>query len=57
MLYEVITELLLSAGSFGKVPLHAVHSIRTGDDEGAKLVVFRVHTPNAPDRELVDLDG
>lgn len=44
----------MTAGSFGKVPLNAVHSIRTGADEGAKLVVFRVHTPGAPERELVD---
>jgi quercetin dioxygenase-like cupin family protein len=44
----------LPAGSFAKVPLNAVHSIRTDDEQGAKLVVFRVHTPGASERELVD---
>lgn len=48
-------ERYMPAGTFAKVRLHAVHSIRTGDDQGAKIVVFRVHTPDAPDRELVDL--
>jgi quercetin dioxygenase-like cupin family protein len=47
----------MPAGSFGKVPLNAVHSIRTDDAQGAKLVVFRVHTPGAPERELVDIDA
>lgn len=47
----------LTAGSFAKVPLDAVHSIRTDEHEGATLVVFRVHTPGAPERELVDIDG
>ena len=47
----------LRAGSFAKVPLNAVHSIRTDDSQGAKLVVFRVHTPGAPERELVDIDA
>lgn len=47
----------MTAGSFAKVPLNAVHSIRTDDDQGAKLVVFRVHTPGAPERELVDIDA
>ena len=46
----------MPAGSFMKVPLGAVHSVRTGDDQGAKLIVFRVHTPGAPERELVDID-
>jgi len=50
-------ERYLPAGSFAKVPLNAVHSIRTDDDLGAKLVVFRVHTPGAPERELVDVDA
>jgi quercetin dioxygenase-like cupin family protein len=46
----------MPAGSFAKVPLGAVHFVRTGEDQGAKLVVFRVHTPGAPERELVDID-
>jgi quercetin dioxygenase-like cupin family protein len=46
----------MPAGSFAKVPLGAVHTVRTGEDQGAKLVVFRVHTPGAPERELVDID-
>ena len=50
-------ERRLPAGSFAKVPLNAVHSIRTDDSQGAKLVVFRVHTPGAPERELVDIDA
>ncbi|MGI9624128.1 MAG: cupin domain-containing protein [Acidimicrobiales bacterium] len=47
----------MPAGTFGKVPLNAVHSIRTDETQGAKLVVFRVHTPGAPERELVDMDA
>ena len=50
-------EHYMPAGTFGKVPLNVVHSIRTDDSKGAKLVVFRVHTPGAPDRELVDIDA
>ena len=50
-------EIYMAAGSFAKVPLNAVHYIRTDDTQGAKLVVFRVHTPGAPERELVDLDA
>ena len=49
-------ECHMPAGSLAKVPLGAVHSVRTGEDQGAKLVVFRVHTPGAPERELVDID-
>lgn len=49
-------ERYMPAGSYAKVPLNAVHSVRTGDSRGAKLVVFRVHTPGAPERELVDID-
>ena len=49
-------ECHMPAGSFAKVPLGAVHSVRTGDDQGAKLIVFRVHTPGAPERELVDIN-
>jgi len=47
-------ERYMPAGTFGKVPLNVVHSVRTDESNGAKLVVFRVHTPGAPDRELVD---
>ena len=49
-------ECHMPAGSFAKVPLGAVHTVRTGEDQGAKLIVFRVHTPGAPERELVDID-
>jgi quercetin dioxygenase-like cupin family protein len=49
-------ECHMPAGSFAKVPLGAVHSVRTGEDQGAKLVVFRVHPPGASERELVDID-
>jgi quercetin dioxygenase-like cupin family protein len=49
-------ECHMPAGSLAKVPLGAVHSVRTGEDQGAKLIVFRVHTPGAPERELVDID-
>lgn len=45
----------LPAGSFVKVPLGAVHSVRTGETHGAKLIVFRVHPPGAAERELVDV--
>ena len=47
----------MPAGSFGKVALNVVHSIRTDDIRGAKLIVFRVHTPGAPERELVSIDA
>ena len=50
-------ERYLAAGSFAKVPLDAVHAIRTDDTHGATLVVFRVHTPGSPERELVDVDA
>ncbi len=46
----------MPAGSFLKVPLGAVHSVRTGEDQGATLIVFRVHTPGAAERELIDVD-
>ena len=54
--HEADSERHLSAGSFAKVALGAVHTVRTGDDQGAKLIVFRVHTPGAPERELVEID-
>lgn len=50
-------ERYMPAGTFGKVPLNVVHSIRTDDSQGAKLVAFRVHTPGAPERELVNIDA
>jgi quercetin dioxygenase-like cupin family protein len=49
-------ECHMPAGSLAKVPLGAVHTVRTGEDQGAKLLVFRVHTPGAPERELVDIN-
>ena len=48
-------EVEFTAGMTGKVPVGAVHTIRTGD-AGAKLLVFRVHTIGEPERTLVDVD-
>ena len=42
------------AGDSAKVPLGAVHTVRT-EEEGCKIVVFRVHATGAPERTLVDL--
>lgn len=47
-------ETRISTGQTGKVPMGAVHTVRTGDDEGVKLVVFRVHTQGEPERTLVE---
>ena len=43
----------IKAGEAGKVPLKQVHSFST-TDEGAKMVVFRVHEKGQPDRVLVE---
>ena len=43
----------IKAGEAGKVPLKQVHSFST-TDEGAKMVVFRVHEQGQPDRILVE---
>ena len=48
-------EIELPAETACTVPLGAVHSIRSGD-EGATLVVFRVHEVGQPERTLVDVD-
>ena len=46
-------EICCAAGETAKVPMGAVHTVRTGD-QGAKLVVFRVHTQGEPERILVE---
>ena len=50
---EGVGETVVRAGDSAKVPLGVVHTVRT-DDEGCKLVVFRVHTKGEPERTLVD---
>lgn len=51
---EGIGERLCEAGSTAKLALNQVQTVRSGD-EGAKLVVFRIHTIGAPERILVDV--
>jgi len=46
-------ETRCDAGTSAKVPMGAVHTVRTGD-VGVKIVVFRVHTQGEPERILVD---
>ena len=46
-------ELVFVEGEAGKVPLKQVHTAITGD-EGADLVVFRVHEKGQPERVLID---
>ena len=53
LLLEDQTKIPLKAGEAGKVPLKHTHSFSTLN-EGAKLVVFRVHEKGQPDRVLVD---
>ena len=48
---ESETEIL--AGEVGIVPLRAVHTARSGN-EGATIIVFRVHQQGQPGRILVD---
>jgi quercetin dioxygenase-like cupin family protein len=50
---EGVGETLYSAGQSGKVPMNTVHTVRT-TDEGAKLVVFRIHPIGEPERTLVE---
>jgi len=52
---EGLGERRCEAGSTAKVPLDTVHTVRTGD-EGAKLVVFRIHREGQPERILVDTE-
>jgi quercetin dioxygenase-like cupin family protein len=47
-------EIEIAAGTTGKVPVETVHTVRT-TDEGAKLLVFRVHQVGKPERTLVDV--
>jgi len=51
------SECHMPAGTFAKIPLRAVHYVRTGEDQGAKLIVFRVHTPGAPERARARRSG
>ena len=53
LLLEDKTKIPMKAGEAGKVPLKHTHSFSTLN-EGAKLVVFRVHEKGQPDRILVD---
>ena len=46
-------ELVFAAGDAAKVPLKQIHTARTGD-EGAELVVFRVHEKGKPERVLIE---
>ncbi len=41
------------AGEVGIVPLNVVHTARSGD-EGATIIVFRIHEKGQPGRILVD---
>lgn len=47
-------EVELTAGSYAKVAVGTVHTIRTGE-EPAKLIVFRVHPVGAPERIPVEV--
>ena len=53
LLLENQTKIPMKAGEAGKVPLKQTHSFSTLN-EGAKLVVFRVHEKGQPDRILVE---
>lgn len=53
LLLEGQGEKEFAAGEVGVVPLRAVHTARSGD-EGATIIVFRVHTKGEPGRTLVD---
>jgi quercetin dioxygenase-like cupin family protein len=47
-------EIELTAGTTARVPVETVHTVRT-TDEGAKLIVFRIHEVGKPERTLVDV--
>ncbi|MDX2379427.1 MAG: cupin domain-containing protein [Acidimicrobiia bacterium] len=49
-------DLVVRAGDSAKVPLGVVHTVRT-EQEGCKIIVFRVHTAGQPERTLVDASG
>lgn len=53
LLLEDQNKIPMKAGEAGKVPLKQTHSFSTLN-EGAKLLVFRVHEKGQPDRILVD---
>ena len=46
-------DLLAGAGDAQKIAAQAVHTGNTGE-QGAELVIFRVHTSGRPERYLVD---
>ena len=45
-------EIVFKAGEVGKVPLNQVHTAITAE-EGATILVFRVHETGKPERTLV----
>lgn len=53
LLLDGESEKEIMAGEVGIVPLKAVHTARSGD-EGATIIVFRVHEEGKPGRILVD---
>ena len=53
LLLDGESEKEITAGEVGIVPLKAVHTARSGD-EGATIIVFRVHEEGKPGRILVD---
>ena len=46
-------EIVFKAGEVGKVPLNQVHTAITAE-EGATILVFRVHETGKPERTLVE---
>ena len=46
-------DVLIRAGEVGKIPLKQVHTAVT-TDEGATILVFRVHRQGLPERTLVE---
>ena len=53
LLLDGESEKEITAGEVGIVPLEAVHTARSGN-EGATIIVFRVHQEGQPGRILVD---
>ena len=53
LLLDGESEKEITAGEVGIVPLKALHTARSGD-EGATIIVFRVHQEGQPGRILVD---
>jgi len=53
LLQEGESDREITAGEVGNVPFKAIHTARSGD-EGATIIVFRVHQEGQPGRILVD---